>query len=369
MLPTLLLLVFQELIPASDPAEKPWMPDLGKAGARIEIPADRRVDVLILGDGYLREERAQFEKDVKDWYERFQTYLPWQRMKGAFRVRGVWTPGEGRATAEKRSHYRLPATTAGVGDATSVETRTAIFAAIEKAGTNRRDQRGRLTHTTVVMLVRNEQSRNPSGMTRGIQAPDGKLSVSVGFAAYTHHEFGHAYGGLRDEYMLGIGTTAASRPASPVSIFSVSNVIQAKDAAQLPWKHLAPGGALNPDKSSVVGCWWQGGGAEDGAWHAEPKCLMNGTHENWDFAKTKRGINLRDQDRFCFWCEEIVVARTFEKAGLLGESTDGEALWRKWSDEFRPLYHKAFDVPARIRAKNEEHAKARLQDSKLYTRP
>ncbi len=348
--------------------EKPWVPDLRKAGGRIEIPAAKRVDVLILGDGYLAEERKAFEKDVQDWYDRFLTYTPWSQFRGTFRVRGLWTPGEGRSTPEKKSHYRLPATATGVGDSAAKETREAVFAAIEKAQCNPAQARGRLTHATVVMLVRNEQGRNPSGLTRGVSSPDGKLSVSVAFAAYTHHEFGHAYGGLRDEYILGIGTKGRGQTPDRSSIFTVSNIAYTQEPKLVPWAHLAAGGAINPDRESVIGALWQGGGAEEGAWHSEARCLMNGTHENWDLAKTRRGVTLRDMQRFCFWCEEILVARTLEKTGHLGDSTDGEALWRTWASEMRPLYQKAFDVAGRIKAKNEENARAKLPEAKIYAR-
>jgi hypothetical protein len=349
--------------------EKPWMPDLRNAAGKVEIPAGKRLDVLILGDGYVAEERRSFEADVERWYEGFLRLAPWSQFRGAFRVRGLWTASEGRATPDRKSHYRLPATAFGVGDSSSEETRRAVFEAIDRAGCNRATARGRLSHTTVVMLVKNELGRNPSGMSRVLPSPDGKTSAGVAFAAYTHHEFGHAYGSLRDEYILGLGNRAAQKPPERRSIFTVLNVSYTREARLLPWAHLSPGGAANPDRESVIGVLWLGGVAEEGAWHSEARCLMNGTHENWDLQKTRRGVNLRDLTRFCFWCEEILVAKTLHRTGLLGESEDGEALWKKWAEEVRPLYHKAFDVPGRIRMQNLENSKARLHEAKIYERP
>ncbi len=349
--------------------EKPWVPDLGKDGARVEIPAGNRIDVVLLGDGYLAQERAQFEKDVRDWYERFLTYTPWSQFRGAFRVQGLWTPSEGRATPERKSHYRLPASSAGVGDVSSEDTRKAVFAALDRVAANPAAARGRLTHAVAVLLVRNEQGRNPSGMSRGVTSPDGKRSVSVAFAAYTHHEFGHAYAGLRDEYIRGEGSRSNARAPERPSLHTLTNLTYTKDPRQVPWAHLMPGSAANPDRESVIGVLWLGGISEEGAWHSEARCLMNGTHENWDLAKSRRGANLRDMARFCFWCEELAVARTLQKTGRLGPSEDGEALWKKWAEELRPLYHQAFDVPGRIRAKNAENAKAKLAEAKIYERP
>lgn len=349
--------------------QKPWVPDLKKPEAKIDIPVDKRIDVVILGDGYLADERKTFEKDVQDWYAGFLKLTPWNQFRGAFRVRGLFTPGEGRATPDRKSHYKIPATTAGVGDANTAEMRAALFASLEKIGHNQATRRNSLTLTVVVMLIKNERGRNPSGLTRDVQSPDGKLRVRVAFAAYTHHEFGHAYGGLKDEYINGVGTKARQNAPERLSIFSLSNIAYTKDPKKLPWAHLAPGSDINPSKNSVVGICWLGGGAEEGAWHCEGRCLMNGTHENWDLQKSKRGVNLRDHNRFCFWCEEICVARTWERTGRLGESDDGEALWDKWVKEVRPLYHKAFDVAARIRAQNDANAKAGLAEAKIYERP
>lgn len=360
-----------EIIPiGQENWEKPWVPDLRKPDAKIDIPADRRIDVLLLCDGYLASERADFEKEVRQWYERFLTYTPWSQFRGAFRVRGLWTASEGRATPERKSAYRLPATATGVGDVNSLETREALFGALGKAGVNKAMAGSRMSHAVAVLLVRNEQSRNPSGMSRSLVAPDAKASISVAFAAYTHHEFGHAYGGLRDEYIMTAGQKAAARTAPPrPNLFTLSNLTATRDPAQLAWSHLLPGSVLNPAKESVIGLLWIGGGAEEGMWHSEARCLMNGTHENWDLAKTKRGVNLRDMNRFCFWCEELLVARTLHKTGRLGDSEDGETLWKKWADEVRPLYHKAFDVSGRLRSKNDENAKAKLAEAKIYEQP
>ena len=351
----------------ADNWERPWVPDLRNGGEPTPISLDRRIDVIILGDGYLPQERGLFEREVQAWYDRFLEYEPYRHFSGAFRVRGVWTPSRDRATPDRRSHYRLPSTSRAVGSATP-QVRRAIFDAIEAIGYNPARSDGVLTHTTAVMLIRNERGRNPSGVARVIQSPDRRTRLRVAFGAYTHHEFGHSYGGLRDEYIRGPGSVSNRTQPEHVCIHSVSNIAYTDDSSRIPWRHMMPGGEINPDPNSVIGLLWPGGVVEQGAWHAEPRCLMNGTHDNWNFSMTRRGVTLRDRDNYCFWCEEILVARTLEKTGQLGSIDCGIELWQAW-ERIRPLYHELFGVPERIAARNAEHAQERLYAAPLVERP
>ena len=63
---------------------------------------------------------------------------------------------------------------------------------------------------------------------------------------------------------------------------------------------------------------------EIGAWHSEYKCLMNGSHDNYQFTQldndpthladdTIKGADLRDKTRLCLWCQELVTIRLLEK--------------------------------------------------------
>lgn len=351
--------------------QKPWLPDLRNPGRRIEVPEAGRIDVVLLGDGYLAAEREAFAGDVRSWYAEFLKLTPWKQLCGVFRVRGIWTPSLGRGPSAEGTYYRVQYAAQGLTEVQSAETRRALYGALGRIGINEARLSGRLTHTVVVMLVRTGPGplRSPSGCARTLASPDGKTTVRVAFGAYTHHEFGHAWAGLGDEYInIAKPSAAHTTPARP-SIFTVSNLCYTKDPLLVPWRHLAPGSPLNPDPGSVIGVLWVGGVREEGAWHGEARCLMNGRHDNWDLQKTRRGASLRDPQRFCFWCEEIAVARTWLKAGQPGNAAGGEELWEKWVREVRPLYQKAFDVAARIKGQNEANARERLAEAKIYERP
>lgn len=351
------------LVPAGDLDATPWVPDLHAGNGRRTIPEDKRIDVLILGDGYLDHERARFERDVREWYEGFVALTPWREMRGAFRVQGYWTPSVARATQARESYYQT--VEARPTDATGPR----VFASLRGAGCNPAVRSGALTHTTVMMLICDENGRNPSGAARTVRESPTGLSVRVGFGAYTHHEFGHAFGGLRDEYIRGEGGVARDRTPAKLSIYSLPNLSYTKDPALIPWKHLMPGSAANPESDSVIGVLWIGGaGAEIGVWHSEGKCLMNGTHDNWNFDRTRRGVTLRDRGQFCFWCEEILVARVWERTGQFGELTDGIAMYEQWETEVRPAYHRYFDVPRRIRERNAGNREAGWAAARIFER-
>lgn len=342
---------------------KPWVPDLRAGKGERPIPIELRPDVLILGDGYLPDERSRFERDVEQWYAKFLTLTPWQQLRGAIRVRGYWTPSESRATAARTSHYQLNGTDPGEGTATR------IHAALRAAGCNPAVRANQYSHATVILLIRDDKGRNPSGMTRGARDPATNVEVRVGYGAYTHHEFGHAYAGLRDEYIRGEDSRAIGRTPDRLSIFSLNNLSHRRDPDRVPWRHLMPGTAINPDPDSVIGVLWVGGGAEHGVWHSEGRCMMNGTHENWDFAKQKRGANLRDQEQFCFWCEEIIVAKTWARTGQFGKTSDGEAMYAAWEKDVRPQYQAMFRVRERIAERNARNKAAGWQDAALFERP
>jgi hypothetical protein len=350
-----------------------WMPDF--QGGRISLPEDRRVDVVILGDGYTKANKDRFVSDAHRWYRTFTGIKPWSFMPGLFRVRAIFTPSAARATPERQSYYQFPATADAVGDVSSKTTRARVFLALDALKTNpRRDSTGMRTHTYVVMLVRNSAFAKPSGKTRALTDPkDSKHQVRVAFSAFEPHEFGHAYGRLKDEYIDRPGRTSASGTPKRVSVYGLSNIAHTRDPQRVAWAHLAPGSVLQPDKAGLAGRFWIGGMYEGNAYHFEPVCLMNGTHENWNRDRTKRGANLRHYERFCLWCEEILVARSFAKAGLLdapdGTADDGFAMYDRWVREWRPKYQQFSRVAERIRERNATYTRNKWQDSRLFESP
>jgi hypothetical protein len=108
----------------------------------------------------------------------------------------------------------------------------------------------------------------------------------------------------------------------------------------------------------------------EGVWHSEYRCLMNGSHDNYAFTQDaahdptadaagtytdEHGAGLRDDDRFCLWCQEIVTLRILERTDQLLEAGDpadvagqGELWYARWVERLRDGYWALFDVPGEI---------------------
>jgi hypothetical protein len=245
------------------------------------------------------------------------------------------------------------------------------------------------TTQTVFTTPPPEFNTHPSGAARDVARPDPYATrhVRVAMGANEIHELGHAFGLLSDEYINGRSKpNERINPTTP-SVFSLSNLVCATrldefpvpSVDQVPWLHLSPGGwqgrtASGSDPSPVVGWLWVGGGVHLGVWHSEYRCLMNGTHDNFAFTQVasadptantdgtyteEGGEKLRDRDRLCLWCQEIVAIRILEKSDQLLEdgdpddiTTQGLVWYARWVDRLRSSYYELFAV-ARQLADNE----------------
>jgi hypothetical protein len=103
---------------------------------------------------------------------------------------------------------------------------------------------------------------------------------------------------------------------------------------------------------------------------------MNGRHENFKFTQnssqdptagsdgiydpaTDPTASLRDNDRLCLWCQELVTLRILEKTDQLLQSGDpadvsaqGIVWYDRWVNQLRANYYTIFDVAQQI-ADNE----------------
>jgi hypothetical protein len=129
--------------------EKPWLPDLRNSGRTVPLPLAKRIDIVILGDGYLENERGIFENHVKKWQERFVSITPFGELRGAFRICGLRTSSATRVNAEQKSRYHIGAAEGKPLQTQSPETAAAVLDALDRLDINRTTDGRHLSHVVV----------------------------------------------------------------------------------------------------------------------------------------------------------------------------------------------------------------------------
>lgn len=381
------------------------IPDIRHPPATVQLVESRLIDVILLGDGY--DTAADFEAQLRGWLSDFSKLKVYTTFAGAFRIRALFEPSDEPASTTRDSYYRCRVEADGKGisfedswwtadDTDGLRFRERLYAAVGSfTDANLRrypddldlgDGNTAIKNTTlrdvyrnliVCMLVRSAVSSNVSGMTRAVPrpAPDASRQVRVAFGAGRLHEFSHAFGLLTDEYINGRDTPSTRVNHPTRSVFTLSNVTYSRTDGDVPWRHLGPWGrvprqAAGTAPDPVVGWLWVGGSVHKNVWHAEYRCLMNGSHDNFQFTQVasddptanrdgsyteENGANLRDQERFCLWCQELVTIRILEKTDQFLETGDptnlsaaGLVWWTRWEDDLRERYWTLFDVSQQI---------------------
>jgi hypothetical protein len=195
-----------------------------------------KVDLLILGDGYLASERAKFEKEARKMMEALFSHEPYKSRRKDFNVWGL-------CPASAETGINRPST--------GQSRRSPLGCSYDAFGSERyvltyenkafRDIASFAPYDCVQILV-NERTYGGGGIF-GLY---GTISASNEFAAYVFvHEFGHHFVGLADEYYTSdvayLGTD--DRP-EPWELNVTANPAQPKWSAMLsagvpiptPWK-------------------------------------------------------------------------------------------------------------------------------------
>ncbi|MFC5511432.1 M64 family metallopeptidase [Massilia jejuensis] len=199
----------------------------------VSGPSPRKVDLLVLGDGYTQAEMKKFELDARRLAAHLFTVSPFKERAADF---NVWA----LAVATSESGVSRPS--AGVHRASKLGTRYDIFGSERYVLTldNRalREIAQHAPYEFIEILVNNE--------TYGGGGIFGQFSTAAAgneWAPYLFvHEFGHHFAGLADEYYTSPVAYAASsarmEPWEP-------NVTALRDPNQLKWKrHVKAGTSL-----------------------------------------------------------------------------------------------------------------------------
>ncbi|QGZ39727.1 peptidase M64-like protein [Pseudoduganella flava] len=158
---------------------------------RVSGPSPRKVDLLIIGDGYTRAELGKFEKTAKRLAEHLFAVSPFKERAQDFNVWGLAVPTEESGISRPSTHTH---------HASPLNTRYDIFGSERYVLTtdNRalRDIAQYAPYEFIEILVNNDTYGGG-----GIYGQFSTAAADNDWANYLFvHEFGHHFAGLADEY-------------------------------------------------------------------------------------------------------------------------------------------------------------------------
>ncbi len=197
-------------------------------------PAENKVDIVILGDGYSAGEMEKFRTDAKRMADVLLAQEPFLKRKADINIRAVETPSP--ASGVSRPH-------AGLFKRTALSTHYSTFDSERYVLTydNRtvRDAASAVPYDFMVILL-NERTYGGGGIYNLYTT----VSVDNKFSEYIMvHEFGHHIGALADEYYT--SSIAYEQPEITAEPWE-TNITALFDPENLKWKDLVEEGTPIP---------------------------------------------------------------------------------------------------------------------------
>jgi hypothetical protein len=195
----------------------------------------KKVDVVILGEGYTEKETAKFEKDLKRYASLLVNHEPFKSYKSDFNIYGVLKPSEESGTDEP-----------GAG----IYRNTVMNSTFYSLGSERylltednksmRDLAAHVPYDAIFIMV-----NTPRYGGGGIYNFFCTFVSDNQFSDYVFlHEFGHSFGGLADEYYT---SEVAYNEFYPKGLEPVEpNITQLLDKDNLKWKEYVSEGIQIP---------------------------------------------------------------------------------------------------------------------------
>jgi len=198
-------------------------------------PAHQKVDLLVIGEGYARDQLPKFHADVKRLSEALFAMEPFKSRRGDFNVRALDLPSP-------RPGVNRP--NAGVFRRTPISAEYNIFDSERYLLTldNRalREAAAAAPYEFIEILV-NERTYGGGGIFND----HATASVDSAFSEYVFiHEFGHHFAALADEYYT--SDVAYETGAAPKVEPWEPNVTALLDSATLKWRDLVTPGTPLP---------------------------------------------------------------------------------------------------------------------------
>ncbi|MBI1853758.1 MAG: hypothetical protein HYR85_25765 [Planctomycetes bacterium] len=234
-------------------------------------PADKRACFYVLGDGYQCVDRRQqsfnraADQLVKYFLQRevFKEYRTWANF---YRV-NVSSKDSGVDTPTNRASTALGGRWSGASQGQVTVDAELVRRVLSKT----------TTHWATALVMVKEGGLGTGG--------GGVAAFAHAGTGVAYHEFGHAFGGLLDEYSTQVSATPPVGPA-PRGI----NLTNTEKPEDCPWKSWLDA------KTPGVGLFRGGAGRSDGVWHPTTGCVMGAG----------------GSPEYCCVCREAVVKRLYE---------------------------------------------------------
>lgn len=249
----------------------------------------KRVDIVVLPEGYSADERAKFEEACQKFAEAMFTYAPYDRLKEKFNIRAVWAPSEESGVTIPGE--RVWRNTACMANFTTFDSERYQTVADQQ---RLRDLAAHVPYDYIYVLS-NTQKYGGGGIFNfyGISA-----AHNPGFTGKIYiHEFGHLLMGLGDEY---VGNTAYDETMYNTKLEPWEpNITSLVDFDQKQiWKSLLDASTPIPTPTTdpyreQVGVYEGAGYIPKGLYRPMQNCLMN---------------SFRGVEAFCPVCQQNIEA-------------------------------------------------------------
>ena len=198
-------------------------------------PPSKRVDLLLLGDGYTRKERREFERDAERFMKELFSVEPFGSRRDDFTIRAIFVPSAESGISRPRAgvFHDTPLGTSY----NSLDSERYILSVEDRKW---RDIAAAAPHDFVIMLVNNQKYGGG-----GIYRLYATAAASSDFSSYLFvHEFGHSFAALADEYYTSDVAyedfiPANTEPWEP-------NITSLLDPGSLKWSELVQEGTPIP---------------------------------------------------------------------------------------------------------------------------
>lgn len=211
----------------------------------------KKVDVVILAEGYTAKERQKFEKDLKRYTDLFFSQEPFKKNKNNFNIYGVFKPSEESSIDEPGANVYK--NTVLNSNYYALKSERYILTEDNKT---MRTLAANVPYDAVYIMINN--SRYGGG---GIYNLYSTFISDNQFSDYIFlHEFGHSFGGLADEYYT---SQVAYNEFYPEGQEPVEpNITRLLDKTSLKWKSIATPGVSLPtpwekEKYDALDLAWQ----------------------------------------------------------------------------------------------------------------